>query len=78
VDASEVCIFEMQDRVGGRAYSLRGLGPEKDLSVDAGAYRTVSFVVFFDFEAFFKYLIILPILLPNYSGLNSHQRCTLW
>jgi len=40
VSAKEVCIFEMQDRVGGRSYSLRGLGPDNDLSVDAGAYRT--------------------------------------
>ena len=39
-DGSDVCIFEATDRVGGRLYSLRGFGPEKDITVDAGAYRT--------------------------------------
>mmetsp|Transcript_10255 Transcript_10255/g.24906 ORF Transcript_10255/g.24906 Transcript_10255/m.24906 type:complete len:285 (+) Transcript_10255:41-895(+) len=39
-DASDVCIFEATDRVGGRLYSLRGFGPEGDISVDAGGYRT--------------------------------------
>ena len=41
IDASGVCVFEMTERVGGRLYSLRGLGPDGDLSVDAGGYRTV-------------------------------------
>ena len=36
VNGSGVCIFEATDRVGGRIYSLRGMGPNKDLSVDAG------------------------------------------
>lgn len=27
VDGSGVCIFEMTERVGGRLFSLRGLGP---------------------------------------------------
>jgi len=40
VDASNVCVFEMTERVGGRLMSLRGLGPEDDLVVDAGGYRT--------------------------------------
>ena len=39
-DADEVCVFEATDRVGGRIYSLRGFGPENDLTVDAGAYRS--------------------------------------
>jgi monoamine oxidase len=39
---SDVCVFEMTERVGGRLMSLRGLGPESDLTVDAGGYRTVS------------------------------------
>ena len=38
--ASEVCVFEVTERVGGRIYSLRGFGPENDLTVDAGAYRS--------------------------------------
>lgn len=42
VAASDVCIFEMTERVGGRLMSLRGLGPDGDLIVDAGGYRTVS------------------------------------
>lgn len=40
VDASDVCVFDMTERVGGRLMSLRGLGPEDDLVVDAGGYRT--------------------------------------
>jgi len=36
INGSDVCIFEATDRVGGRLYSLRGLGPNKDLTVDAG------------------------------------------
>lgn len=40
VDASDVCVFEITERVGGRLMSLRGLGPEDDLIVDAGGYRT--------------------------------------
>lgn len=41
VEGSDICIFEMTERVGGRLMSLRGLGPDGDLSVDAGGYRTV-------------------------------------
>ena len=40
IDGNDVCIFEATERVGGRLYSLRGFGPEGDISVDAGAYRT--------------------------------------
>ncbi|KAG7373260.1 Hint-domain containing protein [Nitzschia inconspicua] len=40
VEASDVCIFEMTERVGGRLLSLRGLGPDDDLTVDVGGYRT--------------------------------------
>jgi hypothetical protein len=40
VDASDVCIFEMTERVGGRLVSLRGLGPDDDLTLDLGGYRT--------------------------------------
>jgi hypothetical protein len=39
---SDICVFEMTERVGGRLFSVRGLGPNGDLSVDAGGYRTVS------------------------------------
>jgi hypothetical protein len=41
VAGKDICIFEMTERVGGRLFSLRGLGPEEDLTVDAGGYRTV-------------------------------------
>ena len=41
VSGSDVCVFEMTERVGGRLMSIRGLGPESDLTVDAGGYRTV-------------------------------------
>mmetsp|Transcript_64044 Transcript_64044/g.119003 ORF Transcript_64044/g.119003 Transcript_64044/m.119003 type:complete len:486 (+) Transcript_64044:58-1515(+) len=34
-----VCVFEMNDRAGGRIHSLRNRGPQKDLVVEAGAYR---------------------------------------
>jgi hypothetical protein len=40
MEASNICIFEMTERVGGRLMSLRGLGPEDNLVVDAGGYRT--------------------------------------
>mmetsp|Transcript_101720 Transcript_101720/g.175487 ORF Transcript_101720/g.175487 Transcript_101720/m.175487 type:complete len:710 (-) Transcript_101720:76-2205(-) len=40
VAASDICVFEATSRVGGRLLSLRGLGPNGDLSVDAGGYRT--------------------------------------
>ena len=40
VPASDICVFEATSRVGGRLYSLRGLGKNGDLSVDAGGYRT--------------------------------------
>jgi hypothetical protein len=39
--ATDVCVFEMTERVAGRLYSLRGLGPDGDLAVDAGGYRSV-------------------------------------
>lgn len=34
-----VCLFEATHRVGGRIYSVRGLGPNGDLTLDMGAYR---------------------------------------
>lgn len=40
IDGEDICIFDMTERVGGRLFSLRGLGPDRDLSVDAGGYRT--------------------------------------
>ena len=40
VQASDICVFEMTERVGGRLLSLRGLGPDDNLVVDAGGYRT--------------------------------------
>lgn len=41
IAGGDICVFEMTERVGGRLFSLRGLGPNGDLSVDAGGYRTV-------------------------------------
>jgi hypothetical protein len=41
VAGKDICIFETTERVGGRLFSLRGLGPDEDLTVDAGGYRTV-------------------------------------
>ena len=40
VAASEICVFEMSERAGGRLYSLRGFGRDRNLNVDAGGYRT--------------------------------------
>jgi len=40
VEGEDICVFEATDRVAGRIYSLRGFGPENDISVDAGGYRT--------------------------------------
>ncbi|KAL3144103.1 hypothetical protein ABBQ32_003893 [Trebouxia sp. C0010 RCD-2024] len=37
--SSNVCLFETNNRVGGRVYSLRNLGPKQDLVLDMGAYR---------------------------------------
>lgn len=37
--ATETCIFEAQDRVGGRAYSKPRIPGLQDLRVDLGAYR---------------------------------------
>lgn len=37
----KVCLFERSGRLGGRIASIRGLGPRRDLTVDAGAYRYV-------------------------------------
>lgn len=34
-----MCLFEATHRVGGRIYSVRGLGPNGDLTLDMGAYR---------------------------------------
>ncbi len=31
--------MEATHRVGGRVYSVRGLGPNADLTLDMGAYR---------------------------------------
>jgi len=61
VAASAICIFEMTGRVGGRIMSLRGLGPEEDLVVDVGAYRTWP-----------KYTPIAHALITDYLGLPVH------
>lgn len=59
VSGSNVCVFEATDRVGGRLFSLRGLGPNKDLSVDAGGYRTWP-----------KYTPVTHALITEYLKLN--------
>ena len=61
VAASAICIFEMTGRVGGRIMSLRGLGPEEDLVVDVGAYRTWP-----------EYTPITHALVTDYLGLPVH------
>ena len=61
VDASNICIFEMAGRVGGRIMSLRGLGPDQDLVVDVGAYRTWP-----------EYTPILHALITEYLKLPVH------
>jgi len=38
---ASVCLFERHHRLGGRIASIRGLGPKKDLVVEAGAYRFI-------------------------------------
>ena len=42
VPAERVCIFERTERLGGRIFSVRGLGPYGDLVVESGAYRFSS------------------------------------
>ncbi|KAG2446554.1 hypothetical protein HYH02_008541 [Chlamydomonas schloesseri] len=37
-----VCTFEATNRVGGRIFSIRGLGKYADMTVDLGAYRYVD------------------------------------
>eukprot|EP00198_Chlamydomonas_reinhardtii_P011419 XP_001700756.1 L-amino-acid oxidase [Chlamydomonas reinhardtii] len=37
-----VCTFEATNRIGGRIFSLRGMGGRGDLCVDVGAYRYVD------------------------------------
>jgi uncharacterized membrane protein YgcG len=61
VAASAICIFEITGRVGGRIMSLRGLGPEEDLVVDVGAYRTWP-----------EYTPISHALITDYLGLPVH------
>lgn len=39
VDASKVCVFEANGRVGGRVFSVRDLPHFGDLTVDVGGYR---------------------------------------
>ena len=34
-----VCVFERRARLGGRVFTLEGLGASNDLTVDIGAYR---------------------------------------
>lgn len=73
-DAKDICIFEATERVGGRLYSLRGFGPDKTLSVDAGGYRTwqqytvrnYRIIIFVQFLYTFIIVYIFPTLLLFY------------
>lgn len=42
VAPADVCIFERSQRVGGRTHTLYEQGPNKDLTVEVGAYRFCS------------------------------------
>ena len=60
-DGSDICIFEATDRVGGRLYSLRGFGPEGDISVDAGGYRTwPDYTVRYQLFFLHNYITVIP------------------
>lgn len=41
---SAVCLFEATGRLGGRIYSVHNLGPNRDLTLDMGAYRYMPLV----------------------------------
>ncbi|KAK9823395.1 hypothetical protein WJX72_002466 [[Myrmecia] bisecta] len=43
-NSTNVCLLEATGRVGGRIYSVRGLGAKQDLVVDMGAYRYMPLV----------------------------------
>lgn len=57
VMASDMCIFEATDRVGGRTYSLRY--EDMNLVVDAGAYRTWP-----------RFTPVTHALITDYLGIN--------
>jgi hypothetical protein len=42
VPPERICVFERSQRLGGRIFSVRNLGPEGDLVVESGAYRFSS------------------------------------
>lgn len=58
---TSICLFDMGARVGGRVHSLRGQGPQKDLVVEAGAYRFSPNKTEIHFAANFTWLIYTPI-----------------
>ena len=39
----QICVFERTERLGGRIFSVRNLGPYGDLVVESGAYRFSSY-----------------------------------
>lgn len=72
VQGSGICIFEATNRVGGRLITVRGLGPNKDLNVDAGGYRTWP-----------KYTPVTHALITEYLKLDvtcyeNEEPCTKW
>lgn len=71
IAGEDICVFEMTERVGGRLFSLRGLGPDGDLSVDAGGYRTVRLFCLCLLDHSFAHHA------SSCSGQNSHQLCIL-
>ena len=42
IPPERICIFERTQRVGGRIFTIRNLGPRGDLVVESGAYRFSS------------------------------------
>lgn len=42
LNASHVCVFEANGRVGGRVYSVRNVPHLADLSIDVGGYRFIE------------------------------------
>jgi hypothetical protein len=66
-EAKDVCVFEATERVGGRIYSLRGFGPENDITVDAGAYRTWP-----DFTVSFRSFMCIYIFCAPFTIFSQH------
>ena len=62
---SSVCMFERSERFGGRIYTLRGLGPKKDLTADMGAYRFVDAPTVSNWHQEYIYTPLVASLVEN-------------